>query len=292
MIVKIAKWCKTWCNLCIEWMKKDIEFFDTHQIEELLRVIRQSLWVIDFQYISTFTFYGSSVVRHPQFMYLLGAVQELLPHVQFCLDIGDVVPFDSGYLEMLQDLKRKFPIVYIFVRNIDDMWLIRYNRDWRDFFVFLSENPHFLSREPSIRYGKNDYLTLKILSKILWTIPNVVKPIYAKHPYVNKDTKEFFSEKLWTPTCKYHTYLRSDVENTTLIFWHEENEINLMLDGSLTMHTNICYLSKYRYITNVWHTSEKIEQDIALFRENLGNVNARWISLEKACYRCIYGINQ
>jgi hypothetical protein len=176
-------------------------------------------------------------------------------------------------MELLQDIARKYPVIYIFVRNVNDMALIKYIDDWRKFFSFISENPHFLSREPSIRYGKNDYLSLKILSKILESIPNSVKPVYAKHPYADQAHKKFHSEKLGTSTCKYYTYLSEDETNKSLVFGHEENEVNLMLDGSLTMHTNICYLSKYRYITNVFHPQKQISKDLDQFILNLKNVN-------------------
>jgi hypothetical protein len=73
---------------------------------------------------------------------------------------------------------------------------VRNIHDWQKFFTFLAENPTFLSREPSIRYGENDYLSLKILSKILENIPDHIRPTYAKHPYADHAAKKFYSEKL------------------------------------------------------------------------------------------------
>jgi hypothetical protein len=54
------------------------------------------------------------------------------------------------------------------------------------------------------------------------------------------------------------------------------------------MHTNICYLSKYRYIANVLDAPKKISADVDKFFQNLEAVNKGDISLEEACYRCIY----
>lgn len=183
-----------------------------------MNIIHKSANIIDIDYLSVFTLYGSSVVKHPQFFQLIEYIYKMMPHVRFCLDIGDVVPYDQAYMDMLRELPKKYPIIYVFVRNIDDMALIKYAQDWKDFFSFLAKYPTFLDREPSIRYGKSDYLSLKILSKIFNSIPNPVIPVYAKHPYADSENKKFYSERLGTSTCKYFSYLEKDILNETLIF--------------------------------------------------------------------------
>ncbi len=292
LIVKLTHGCKTWCNLCIEWLKKDIEFFTADEVTELMKTIDKSLDVIDGKYLSIFTFYGSSVLRHPDITKLIDHVQSILPHVTFCLDIGDVVPFDQNYMDHLLDIQKRYPVIYVFVRNLTDMGMLRHAKDWAQFFNFLHENPWFLSIPPSIRYNDKDYIALKVLKKVLGPYEDKVIPVYAKHPYPDHAARLFHSEKLWTETCKYNTYLEKQKETGVLVFGHEENEVNLMLDGALTMHTNICYLSKYRYITNVNHPPETVSDEIDEFVSNLAMVNAGWVSLKEACYRCIYWINK
>jgi hypothetical protein len=88
------------------------------------------------------------------------------------------------------------------------------------------------------------------------------------------------------------TYLEPKRDSDTLVFGHDENEVNLMLDGTLTMHTNICYLSKYRYITNVNLSREDISKEIDQYISNLEMVNAGTVSLQESCYRCIYGVKK
>jgi len=289
LIMKIAKWCKTWCNLCLEWQKKDIEFFNDEEISKLYQVLDNIEHVIDLASVKVFTFYGSTVMKHPKILELFQKVETLIPWVTFCIDIGDVVPYDQQYLDFLLELKQKYPVIYVFVRNVDDMKLLKYGKDWSNFFQFLVAHPDFLDREPSIRYGTGDYLSLKIIQTILSHQGNRLRPTYAKHPYAVHSEKKFYSERLGTPLCKYLTYATNTWDS--LIFWHDENELNIMIDGSLTIHTNICFLSKYRYIANVLDEEEKIVQDMNQFYQNLEQVNSGTVSLEEACYRCIYWIH-
>jgi hypothetical protein len=291
LIVKITHWCKTGCNLCLEWQKKDIDFFTSTEIDTLIQTIDTSLSVIDKNTLSIFTLYGSSVLRHPEVIRLMDYVVQTLPHITFCLDVGDVAPYDPAYMDLLTEISKRYRVIYVFVRNLTDMHMLRNTKDWIQFFEFLNLHPWFLSLPPSIRYNDNDYISLKILQKVLAPYSEVI-PVYARHPYPDHAQHIFYSEKLGTSTCKYLTYLSKKEESETLVFGHEENEVNLMLDGTLTMHTNICYLSKYRYITNINLPTDIISKEIDQYISNLEMVNAGDIPLQEACYRCIYGVNK
>jgi hypothetical protein len=51
----------------------------------------------------------------------MDVVTSIIPDVTFCMDIGDIIPYDQAYMEHLQDIAKKYPVIYVFVRNIHDM---------------------------------------------------------------------------------------------------------------------------------------------------------------------------
>jgi hypothetical protein len=106
-----------------------------------METIDRALETIDGEYLSVFTLYGSSVLRHPEITRLMEYIQKILPHITFCLDIGDVVPYDQDYMNHLIDISQRYPVIYVFVRNLTDMYMMRYAKDWAQFFEFLYRHP-------------------------------------------------------------------------------------------------------------------------------------------------------
>lgn len=185
-------------------------------------------------------------------------------------------------MKKLIELKSKSNIKFTFVSNIDDMKVIEFKKDWIKIFGFLNKyNYYFIPF--SVRYKNIDSSYLFLVS--LYKKYNNVDLVFWKYPYLLEEKKEFVSTRLWTKDCKYFTYM--DFNGVDVFFNHEENEINIMLNWDLTMHTNICYLSKYRYICNVFDNNDQQKSDFEKFYENLKKVNTEK-TLFKKCYKCIY----
>jgi hypothetical protein len=88
--------------------------------------------------------------------------------------------------------------------------------------------------------------------------------------------------------CTYLNSITYSSWKCMLYFNDPDSEVSLGIDWSIMMHANNCYLSKYRYITNVFTDEIQMHSDIDIYMQNLQLVNNWFSSLERTCYKCIF----
>ena len=284
VIVKLSHGCITACELCKDWQAELVDFSRT-EIDKIKIHLLKLFDILDLDFLDAVTFYWGDVINSKYLLELIEFVNSsTCKKLDYYINCPNLIPYNKDFLLSLVVLNKKFNIIPVFVRNIKDIKLRENMSDWLKVFTFLQLYPYLFSPF-SIRYYQNEIEKINEIKIISKKFPEIDFAFW-QHPISDYTNKQFITEKLWTQDCKYFSYALFD--NDVIHFTHPENEINLMLWGDITMHTNICYLSKYRYITNIFQSEDKIKSDISIFYSNLESVNKNSISLSHSCYKCIY----
>ncbi|QFR39605.1 hypothetical protein A9Q91_05285 [Candidatus Gracilibacteria bacterium 28_42_T64] len=281
LITKLGHGCITRCDTCKEGVM-EMSIYSDEEILQLKESIRKTFLIVDGDYLQGFTFFGSNMFANKHIIDLITYVHSFQPNLKIIIQVSGLVPYNKEYLENLVEIKNIYNIEYTFVSNINEMNVTKYKKDWVKVFHFLNTHNYFSPF--SVRYSIENS-EFKFLYYLGQKFKNV-DLVFGKHPYPIHDSKKFVSTRLGTDNCKYYYFMKYKDELGT--FTHDENEINIMLNGDLTMHTNICYLSKNRNMLNVYDSDEKIKKDFDRYYNRLEEINSKR-DLFSSCYECIYG---